>query len=201
MHFIYLQENTGDLFIEYGGPIELGCGTLDNSASYTIEIDEAVSFCGVLDAGDNLPKNNLGLPLTDCISTPSNAPIIETGAFSSDLDATAIMTGSLYVKSSPVHDKFKWKLTDPYSIASMRIGLKMTMTLGGVATEFISSQTWNIFVRCRHETSALSPSTVIEIPPASEFDYVQTVAAITPSDQSSKIYFTYKDFTNTQVNN
>ena len=154
-----------------------------------------------MDVGDSTPKNR-GLSLTDCISTPSNNPIIEAGAFSSDLDGSDITAGSPYVKTSPVTDKFKWKLTDPYSIASMKIGLKLTMTdSGGTQTEFRSSQTWSVFVRCRHETSANSPSTVIEIPPSVEFDYVQIVAAITPSDQSSKIYFTYKDFSNTQVDN
>ena len=39
--FIELKDNVGDLFIEYGGPIQLAGINLDPAASYTVEIDES----------------------------------------------------------------------------------------------------------------------------------------------------------------
>ena len=75
------------------------------------------------------------------------------------------MAGSIYNKNSPVLDKFKWKLLDPYSIADIKIHLKLTMTTAaGVVTEFKTYRK-DLFVRCR------PASTTISVPGPSEFNY------------------------------
>jgi hypothetical protein len=69
-----------------------------------------------MNVGGSTPQN-VGLPLSDCIETPSNSPIVVSNFYdATNFNGNALQDGSPFTLNSPVFDKFQWKLSSSTSM-------------------------------------------------------------------------------------